>query len=160
MDPEDRVGHHVKRVEQELMAIKNAAVKPSGLTVPQYAALFYLADNPGMSAAALARACLVTPQSMATVLTNLEAKGLVERSQHPWHKNVLETRLTEAGAKALEIADRAATTIERRMSAAFSDDERAQLIALLHRVSENLHSQAAEIGSGDGKKSLSPFHND
>ncbi|MCW2889007.1 MAG: hypothetical protein QOE54_3015 [Streptosporangiaceae bacterium] len=158
MDPQDRVGHHVKRVEQELTAVKNAVVKPSGLTIPQYAALLYLAGNPGMSAAALARACLVTPQSMATVLTNLEAKGLVERRRHPWHKNVLEIRLTETGAKALKIADEAAVTVERRMSAALSDEQRIQLIGLLRRMSESLHSQAAEIEDAGDNTVLHPFH--
>ncbi|MDX6237473.1 MAG: hypothetical protein QOG10_2288, partial [Kribbellaceae bacterium] len=59
MSFEERLGSHLKRVEQELGVAKLAAVKPAGLTVPQYAALFVLDEQPGISAAELARRCLV-----------------------------------------------------------------------------------------------------
>src|SRR3954447_7248619 len=84
MPAEERLGLDIKRAEQELIAAKQVAVRPAGLTVPQYATLYVLAANPGISAAALARACLVTPQAMTVVLKNLDAHGLVERTPHPW----------------------------------------------------------------------------
>ncbi len=135
MPVDERLGFHVKRVEQELMGLKHAALRPVGLTVPQYSALLLLEGQAGISGAALARACMVTPQTMSTILANLEAKGLIERSQHPWHRNVLETRLTEEGKRVLDLADAAAIAIERRVAAEFTDKERTQLIALLGRCS-------------------------
>lgn len=129
---------HVKRVEQALMAAKNAVLRPLGLTVPQYSALLLLAQNPGISAAALARACLVTPQTMATVLANLEAKNLVERRPHRWHGNVMELRLTGEGQGLLALADAEASAIERVIAAEFSTAERTKLIAMLGRVSRQL----------------------
>ena len=146
MPIDDRLGFHLKRVELELMAVKHAALKPSGLTVPQYSALLLLNGQEGISGAALARGCLVTPQTMSTILGNLEAKGLVERSQHPWHRNVLETRLTEEGKKALEVADAAATAIEKRLNATFTDREREQLVSLLGRCSAELTGRDAAEG--------------
>lgn len=139
MPIEERVGLHVKRVEQELMAAKNEVLRPLGLTVPQYAALLLLAENPGMSAAALARGCLVTPQTMATVLGNLETKSLVRRHPHRWHRNVMEVQLTDDGKALLDRADTAATAIERGIAANFSATERAELIAMLARVSDHLN---------------------
>ena len=56
-----------------------AALWPLGLTVAQYVVLYTLAGQAGISAAALARACLVTPETIATVLANLEAKALITR---------------------------------------------------------------------------------
>lgn len=144
MPAEERLGFHVKRVEQELMALKHAALRPTGLTVPQYTALLLLDGQEGISGAALARGCMVTPQTMSTILANLQTKGLVERTQHPWHRNVLETRLTEAGRKALDIADAAATTIEERLRAEFTDLEREQLITLLARCSTALSANESE----------------
>ncbi|MDP9864056.1 MULTISPECIES: MarR family winged helix-turn-helix transcriptional regulator [Streptosporangium] len=158
MPPDERLGSHVKRVEQELMALKHMVLKPSGLTVPQYQALYFLGESPGMSAAALARACLVTPQTMATTLGNLENKGLVERTAHPWHRNVLETRLTEKGRAALEEADASASAVERLLSETFTAGEREQLIALLGRFSDSLHAQAREIPGGC--KVMTPFGRD
>lgn len=138
MPLEERVGLHIKRAEQELMAAKSAVLRPLGLTVPQYSALLLLAQNAGMSAAALARVCLVTPQTMATVLANLEAKGLVGRQPHQWHRNVMELQLTDPGQQLLARADAEASAIEQGIAAEFSPTERAQLIAMLERVSGHL----------------------
>ncbi|MEV4179235.1 MarR family transcriptional regulator [Nonomuraea sp. NPDC049709] len=145
MPAEERLGLHIKRTEQALIAAKQVAVRPAGLTVPQYAALFALADNPGISGAALARACLVTPQAMTVVLKNLEEHGLVERSPHPWHRNVLEIRLTEAGRGALEMADERAVVVERAIAEEFSEEERQALRGLLARCNEAVTRATSEL---------------
>ncbi|MGA5823782.1 MarR family winged helix-turn-helix transcriptional regulator [Kitasatospora sp. NPDC094028] len=140
----ERLGVDIRGAEQELMAAKRAAVEPAGLTVPQYATLFVLAENAGISGAALARACNVTPQAMAVVLRNLNERGLVERAPHPWHGNVLETRLTEQGRAALHLADERATAIERAMAEDLTPDERAQLRTLLARCTSAIRRAAEE----------------
>ncbi|MEV4359565.1 MarR family transcriptional regulator [Nonomuraea sp. NPDC049625] len=145
MPADERLGLDIKRAEQTLIAAKQAAVRPAGLTVPQYATLFALADNPGISGAALARACLVTPQAMTVVLKNLEERGFIERSPHPWHRNVLETRLTEAGRAALKAADERAVVIERAIAGEFSAEEREQLRSLLARSAEAIARATLEL---------------
>ncbi|MGW4474327.1 MarR family winged helix-turn-helix transcriptional regulator [Nonomuraea sp. NPDC004354] len=137
----ERLGSHLKRAEQALIAAKHAALKGAGLTVPQYAALLHLSDNPGISAAALARACAVTAPTMNTVLRNLQDNGLIERTPHAWHKNILETRLTEKGERVLAEADPRAVRVERELAAAFSEEERQTLIALLGRCIDHLRSR-------------------
>ncbi|MDJ0343363.1 MarR family transcriptional regulator [Streptomyces sp. H10-C2] len=134
MPAEERLGLDIKRAEQELIAAKSVAVKAAGVTVPQYAALFALSGSPGISAAALARACLVTPQAMSVVLKNLEERALIERTQHPWHHNVLETRLTGGGRAVLAVADERAVVIERRIAGEFTAEERQMLRSLLGRA--------------------------
>lgn len=129
----ERLGLDIKRAEQALMAAKSAALKDAGLTVAQYAALLALSDNPGISGAALARACLVTPQAMAGVLKHLEERGLIARSAHPYHQKMLETRLTDAGTETLRRADERAVRIERRIADAFTSEERDMLRELLAR---------------------------
>ena len=84
MPAAERIGSYLKRAEQSLNTAKNAALKPAGVTVPQYAALLYLAENPGISAAALARLCGVTQPSMNTVMCNLQDRGVIERTPVPW----------------------------------------------------------------------------
>ncbi|MCK2216135.1 MarR family transcriptional regulator [Actinomadura sp. ATCC 31491] len=140
MPVSERLGAHVKRAEQALNAAKNAALKPAGLTVPQYSALLHLGENPGISAAALARACGVTPPTMNTVLKNLQELGLVERTPHEWHKNILETRLTPEGERARAAADARAVRLERALAAQFTDEERQTLVALLGRCADFLES--------------------
>ncbi|WP_280217894.1 MarR family winged helix-turn-helix transcriptional regulator [Nocardia neocaledoniensis] len=136
MPSTERLGTFLKRAEQAMIAAKTAALKPAGLTVPQFSALMYLAENPGISAAALARLAGVTPPTMNTVLTNLQERGLVERSPHEWHKNVLETRLTERGKELTAAADARAIAVERAVGDRFTADEFATLTALLARTAQ------------------------
>src|SRR5438105_5115513 len=124
MPLDQRLGGDLKRVTNELMAAKHAAVKPAGLTVPQYAALLVLSEFPGISAAEIARKSQVTPQTMTTILHNLETAGLIVRKPHQWHRNVLETELTDAGKATLDKADERAAAVEQRLAAAFTDKER------------------------------------
>ncbi|MEU6511130.1 MarR family transcriptional regulator [Streptomyces sp. NPDC046942] len=141
MPVSERLGSHLKRAEQALNATKTAVLKPAGLTVPQYAALVHLAENPGISAAALARLCGVTPPTMNTVLKNLQDRGLIVRSPHEWHRNVLETRLTDEGRAVMTEADTAAVRVERALAAEFTDAERDALTGLLARCVRVLEEQ-------------------
>ncbi|MFE7774890.1 MarR family winged helix-turn-helix transcriptional regulator [Streptomyces sp. NPDC057445] len=150
MPAPERLGFHLKRAEQALNATKHAVLKPAGLTVPQYAALLHLSDNPGISAAALARACGVTPPTMTTLLKNLNERGLIERTPHEWHKNILETRLTEKGREVMAEADARAVRVERGLAAEFSREERETLVALLGRCVEFLESsRPGQAGRGE-----------
>ncbi|MFF9895401.1 MarR family winged helix-turn-helix transcriptional regulator [Streptomyces longispororuber] len=142
----ERIGSFVKRAEQALGAAKHAALKPAGVTVPQYAALLVLGEHPGISAAALARLCGVTPPTMNTVLKNLQERGLVERTPHAWHRNVLETRLTERGEAVAADADARAVRVERALAAEFTPAEREALTGLLERCATLLEA----IRPGEG----------
>jgi DNA-binding MarR family transcriptional regulator len=134
-----RLGHAIKRAEQALMAEKSGALREFDLTVPQYSALLVLSYKPGASGAQLARSCVVTPQTMATVLSNLEAKGLIEREPSTVHQRVLVTRLTRTGHSLLKRADARARVIEERLSEAFEPAEREQLRELLERAIKALN---------------------
>ncbi|WP_234430637.1 MarR family winged helix-turn-helix transcriptional regulator [Streptomyces sp. NRRL F-4489] len=143
MPVSERLGSSIKRAEQALNGAKTAALKPAGLTVPQYAALLHSAERPGISAAALARACGVTPPTMNTVLKNLQERGLITRTPHEWHKNVLEIRLTDEGRAVVAQADARAVPVERALAAEFTDEERATLVDLLDRCVTLLDSVRA-----------------
>ncbi|PBC76721.1 DNA-binding MarR family transcriptional regulator [Streptomyces sp. TLI_235] len=138
MPIDQRLGHHIKRAEQELIAAKHAALREFKLSTPQYTVLLVLSEEPGLSGAALARRCLVTPQTMSSVLGTLEGRGLVERKPHPIHQHILEARLTRGGRTLLARADQAAMAVEQALDAEFDAEERAQLLALLGRCTAAL----------------------
>lgn len=123
------------------MAEKSRVLREFGLTVAQYSALMLLRYVPAASAAQLSRACLVTPQTMATIVTNLEQKGLVTREPSTLHQRVVCTRLTAGGKSVVRRADRAAKSVEQRLSAQFSAAETARLVELLGRASTTLHDR-------------------
>jgi DNA-binding MarR family transcriptional regulator len=140
----DRLGHVLKRAEQALIARKTRVLREFELTVPQYAALLLLSDSGGMSAAQLARGCLVTPQTMMTVLTNLENKGLIRREPSTVHQKVLVTTLTNAGRAVLPKADRAALAVEQELADRFSAADLNRFRAMLETAIESLNSDLAE----------------
>ncbi|MEV6767910.1 MarR family transcriptional regulator [Nocardia sp. NPDC051030] len=144
MPVEERLGSSIKRAEQALQGAKLAALKPAGVTVPQYAALYVLSQNPGISAAELARRCGVTPPTMNTVLANLRDRGFIERTPHALHRNVIETRLTEAGETVMYAADKRAVRVERALAAEFTDQERESLMDMLARAAALLDSVRPE----------------
>jgi DNA-binding MarR family transcriptional regulator len=128
-----QLGRVLKRAEQTMLRAKSAALKPAGLTLAQYVALTELHQQPGMTGASLARACLVTPQAMMVVLRLLEEQGLITRSPHPRHPNVLEVHITDADREALHEARQRVEPVERRVLQAFAPEELGVLRALLTR---------------------------
>ena len=138
MPIDQRLGQHLKRAEQELIAAKHAALRPFKLSPPQYTVLLVLSEEPGLSGAGLARRCLVTPQTMSSVLGTLEERGLVERKPHPLHSHILEARLTRSGRSLLTKADVPAMAVDRALDAEFTARERQQLLKLLTRCAAAL----------------------
>jgi DNA-binding MarR family transcriptional regulator len=130
----------LKQAEQTMLRAKSAAVKPVGLTLTQYVALAELDKHPGITGAALARACLVTPQAMMVALKAMQEQGLIERRAHPRHSNVLEIYLTDVGAEAMVGAREKVEPIEQRVTDALSVEEMATLEALLGRYTEAIRS--------------------
>ena len=136
-----RVGHAIKRAEQALITAKSAALREFNLTVPQYTVLLAVSYLPGSSGAQLARICQVTPQTMTTVLSNLETKGLVTRTQSSVHQKVLVTTLTQSGRALLRKADVRDRSVEQRLDQAFDPAERAMFVELLDRAIQALKDE-------------------
>jgi DNA-binding MarR family transcriptional regulator len=135
---ESRVGYELKRVQHDLRLRMDGTLKELDVTTPQYAALSVLAEEPGLSNAALARRSFVTPQTMNQILVRLEAAGLVERRAHPEHGRVLQAYLTGEGEKLRRECAGRVDVVEERMVSGLSENERSNLLGLLRRCSAAL----------------------
>lgn len=109
------VGYALKQAATALRSAMDAALRPSGLTVPQYACLELLGQRPGLSNADLARGAFVSRQAMNGVLRGLQDRGLVSRPVIAAHGRALPTQLTPAGQEQLHRASAAVHAIEQRM---------------------------------------------
>jgi DNA-binding MarR family transcriptional regulator len=132
----ERLGMLVKRAEQAMVRTKSMALKFVGLTPSQYVALVELEQQPGVTAASLARACLVTPQAMMILLKTMDQQGLITRSAHPRHPNVLELHMTDVGREALREARERVDPIEQRVFSEFSTRDLATFREYLSRFIE------------------------
>jgi DNA-binding MarR family transcriptional regulator len=137
---EGRSGYLLRQAWGVLRNAMEAALRPHGLTAPQYGALTVLAREPGASGADLARATGTTPQAMNGVLVTMERAGLIERRAHPSHGRILQVSLTETGTRRLAAArplvDALEAEIERGLSAAELATVKAWLVAAAQRMEE------------------------
>jgi DNA-binding MarR family transcriptional regulator len=132
------VGYQMKRAQHALRLAMDGALRGVGLTTPQYAALSVLEEEAGLSGAALARRCFVTPQTMNQILMNLQGSGMVERRPHPEHGRVLSVYLTRKGAELVALAHGEVEAIEERMLAGLDRGERYRLLEALRGCAESL----------------------
>ncbi|MCU1469759.1 MAG: MarR family transcriptional regulator [Glaciihabitans sp.] len=137
---EHGVGYLVKRVQQSLRRRSDAALKPTGLSMAQYAVLRALADHPDASAAQLARLCFVTRQSLQDVLGGLRSADLVEEVDGPSRGRARALQLTPSGRRRLRAGHEAVTGVESAMIDGIADGRRHELATLLARCAENLES--------------------
>ncbi len=135
---ESRIGYQMKRAQHALRIEMDGALRGLGLTTPQYAALSVLEEEPGLSGAALARRCFVTPQTMNQILVKLEDGALVSRRPHPEHGRVLQAYLTGSGEDAVSRAHGLVETIEERMLGALGSQERSRLVEALRNCADSL----------------------
>lgn len=105
-----------------------------GLTAHQFGILVQLDRNPGSSQAALARAILVTPQSVGPLITQMQDAGLLRR-QRPARRGVAASvALTDAGRRLLHETFPDVAAINTPEALGLDADEAATLEALLRRV--------------------------
>ena len=136
-----RVGYELKRLQHDLRLYMDAELRELDVTTPQYAALSVLAEEPGISGAALARRSFVTPQTIHQIMLRLEAAGLVERRAHPEHGRVLQAYLTEEGNNLRKECAIRVDALEGRMISGLSEAERLTLLELLQRCSAALKQE-------------------
>jgi len=135
---EQSVGYQLKRVQHALRVQMDNALRETGLTTPQYAALSAIEETPGLSGNKIARQCFVTPQTMNLILANLEEMELIVRRPHPEFGRMLQAYLTPAGEKRLQESHYKVNQIEETMVADFTDDQRLMLAQELHRCADAL----------------------
>ncbi|WP_155371688.1 MarR family winged helix-turn-helix transcriptional regulator [Catellatospora vulcania] len=138
---EEYLCNRIRRAEQALMGHHEAVLRGYKLTLPQYTVLLTLSREDAMSGAQLARACGVTQQSMASMLTGLENKGLIDRRPSPVHAKVLIARLTSTGTDLLERAYREVIVLERALTDRFTPEEHRQFCEFLDRATATLVEQ-------------------
>jgi DNA-binding MarR family transcriptional regulator len=137
-EAERSVGYLVKRVQQGLRRRCDMALKPTGLSMAQYATLRALAEHPDASAAELARLCFVTRQSLQDVLAGLRAAGLVETADAPPRGRSRSLTLTRLGSRRLSAAHDAVFAAEAAMLHGISAREQRNAADVLIRCAANV----------------------
>ena len=132
--PEHILGFLLRSLQHTLRQRIDEALRKQGveLSFAQFAALFNLHNDPGVTGARLARRAFVSAQTMNAALRALEREGYIERQRHP-SRRADSWSLTKAGLAELSRARKVGSAVFERMLGAFDKEEIVAFVAYLRR---------------------------
>jgi DNA-binding MarR family transcriptional regulator len=123
-----RLGFLLFQAQQCFGAAMDRVLGDAGeLTRSQFGALSVIVRRPGLSAADLGRAMLVTPQAANLVVGALEAEGLVRKQPSAAHGRILELHATAKGMRAVDAAYPLVIALEDQMADGLSERRLAEV---------------------------------
>jgi DNA-binding MarR family transcriptional regulator len=128
------LGYLLYRVAAVLRPEASAALRPLGLTLPEFVCLRIISLFPGLSSAELSRHTNVTPQAMNTVLRRLEDTGAVERPESVSSGRALPATLTGHGRALLKRAEGAVRVADDRILAKLSGGQQREFKRMLEKL--------------------------
>ena len=133
--PEHILGFLLKSLQHTLRQRIDEALRKQGveLSFAQFAALFNLHSDSGVTGARLARRAFVSAQTMNSALRALEQDGYIERRPHPQSRRADSWSLTEAGLTELKRARQVGQSVFERMLSTFNTKETAAFEDYLRR---------------------------
>ncbi len=130
--------HVMARASRAVKASMQAPLERHGVHAGQNFILERLWDRDGQTPGEIAEAVGVEGPTVVRALQRMAAAGLVIRKRHPTDGRQIAIHLTPSGAQLRVQIPRVLRQVEEQAFEGFSKAERAQLLALLDRVSGNL----------------------
>jgi DNA-binding MarR family transcriptional regulator len=114
------------------------ALQPLQLHPREFAVLRAVKANDGQSQQTLAERLRIPPSRMVAIVDELESRGLIERRPDPDDRRVRALYVTKRGQALLQDAFSLVVQHERTISEVLTVKERAELLALLNRITKHL----------------------
>lgn len=159
-DRADELGHQLamrlRAAYAHLRRRSNLAFAPLGMTADQYVLLAVLARQGQATQQELVRRCASDTATVGTMLSLLEAKGLVTRSPHPRDGRAWCVQLTPPGQALAGKMARGSAGVRAKMVALFSEPELQTLLEYLERLAGAMHPPARKTGRQPPRPSRCP----
>jgi MarR family transcriptional regulator, transcriptional regulator for hemolysin len=136
-------GHLISLAARGFARLSEARLKPLGFGVGHLPVLIALRDGRADTQRDLARFAKIEQPSMAQMLVRMERDGLIQRTPDAIDGRSSRIALTHVAQTRLPDACAALLTGNREALSGFTDEEAAQLVALLTRVIANLDRVAS-----------------
>jgi DNA-binding MarR family transcriptional regulator len=148
-NPAHILGFLLKSLQHTLRQRFDEALRKQGveLSYAQFAALFNLHGDPGVTGGQLARRAMVSAQTMNSALHALERDGYIERRPHPRSRRADSWTLTGAGLEELGRARQVGSAIFARMLTGFEQIEVAAFEDYLRRCISALDGDSAALAT-------------
>jgi MarR family transcriptional regulator for hemolysin len=134
------VGLHLAQVARIVSRAFDAALVESGGSLPVWLVLVALKSRQRANQRELAEAVGIQGPTLTHHLGAMEAAGLVTRRRNPQNRRDHLVELTAAGDALFFRLRAVAAEFDQRLRAGFSDDDVAQVEAMLTRLRENVDS--------------------
>lgn len=140
----DIPGHLVRRCHQIAVGMFHEALEPCGLTPIQFAILWGCRNFPGMDQAQLGRIVGVDRTTIGNVILRLEGKEFLSRSPDPNDRRIKRLSLTPAGEAELDAALPLVQSVQDRLLAPLSEEERQDFVRLMALVVD-AHNECSRV---------------
>ncbi|MFE2643316.1 MarR family winged helix-turn-helix transcriptional regulator [Streptomyces nigra] len=127
----------VFRLNGQFLTVAEELARPAGLTASWWQVLGAVLREP-LPVAGVARAMGITRQSVQRVADLLVDKGLAEYRPNPAHRRAKLLAPTDAGRAAVARIDPGHTAFADRLAEAMGEEELAEAVRVLERLSDVL----------------------
>ena len=152
-DPERSIGFLVSDVGRLLRRRFNRRAEGLGLSQAQWSALASLAREQGVNQSTLAARLEIQPITLARLIDQLQASGLVERRQDPEDRRAFRLYLTPAARPLIGRMWELASDTRDEALAGLGTRQQQMLISCLQHMKRNL---VAVSLNGDGTGAAKP----
>jgi DNA-binding MarR family transcriptional regulator len=128
----------MKRAMIRFRTLMDERLRPYNVTTSQVQVLFAIRKSPASSGAQLARLCYVTPQSMQTLLKQLERADLISRMKDPVNDRIVTASVTAGGERLAAKVEALSKEIQGQLWKNVPEDDMIRLNTILERCIENL----------------------
>jgi len=132
------IGLHLARTARSVSRAFDDALAQAGGSVPVWLVLISLKSQQLRNQRELAEAVGIREATLTHHLNAMDEQGLITRRRDPANRRVHLVELTDAGEAAFHRLRGAAAAFDKQLRAGFSDDEVADLEALLSRLAANV----------------------
>ncbi|WP_081729510.1 MULTISPECIES: MarR family winged helix-turn-helix transcriptional regulator [unclassified Pseudomonas] len=128
------VGYALRRAQMKVFQHLVGNLAEHDLRPAQFTAMVIIDNEPGLMQADLARQLAIEPPQLVPLLNKLESRGLAQRVRGVQDKRAYGVFLTKAGSTLLGKLKAIAVASDEEATGALDENERAQLLQLLHKV--------------------------
>jgi DNA-binding MarR family transcriptional regulator len=125
------------RLERLIRRALERELRGEGVTVAQYNAMAWLAAEPELSSAELARRTGTSPQAINQIISTLDENGLLIRTTDERNPRIQHLRLSERAVELLVRCDEIVGAAEADVLRTLSTQDRLRLSAMLSSVGDD-----------------------
>ncbi len=136
MQSRQMAGHLIRRLHQLSAQVFQAQMQDAGfdLTPVQFAAMDAIAAHPGVDQASVATLIAYDRATIGGVIDRLVKKGYVRRVVSQLDRRARDLSLTELGQQQFDAATPEVWALQGAILGGLSEDERAELLALIRKA--------------------------